>query len=326
MKDNIKILKDILGDQAREREILAPYTTFKIGGPADLFYEARSVSELVDAVKTARKLGVAVFVLGGGSNILIGDRGIRGLVIRNATGGIAIRGMKGELHAGKQFRVAYVQAEAGVPINKLVRFTIEEGLGGLHMHLGLPGSVGGAVYMNSKWTHPDGYVGDVVYQATILAPSGDVRIVPKAYFHFAYDASVIQRSGDVVLSVTFVLVQENKDELWRVANESIAYRRQTQPQGVSSAGCTFRNISATQAMTLSSPNQTTSAGFLVDHAGCKGMEAGDAQISPLHANFIINRGKASAADVVKLIETARERVKAQFNITLAEEIIRVGEF
>lgn len=323
---NLKKLKATLGERVKENEPMARYTTFKIGGPADLFYDAQTPEELVNAVLSARKLDVPVFILGGGSNILVGDRGIGGLVIKNSTDRIAIAGVKGAYKRGIQAGTVFVEADSGVEMNKLVRFTIEEGLKGIEMQLGLPGTVGGAMYMNSKWTHPAGYVGDTVYQATILTPKNTVELVPQSYFRFGYDQSIIQKSGDIVLSVVFALKQSTKEVLWEIANASMVYRHQTQPQGIKSPGCTFRNISASDAMRIPTPNHTTSGGYLVDHAGLKGLEKGDAQISPMHANFIINRGNASARDIVYLIEEARKKVKEQFGVRLVEEIVRVGEF
>lgn len=319
-------LRNIFGDKLKENEELGKYTTFKVGGPADYFINATSTDELISAVSEARMLQMPVFVLGGGTNLLIGDKGIRGMVVKNSTDKMKVVGVKGQRTAQSDTRRVYVQADSGVVMNKLVRFSAEEGLRGLEMHLGLPGTVGGAVYMNSKWTKPQGYVGDVVYQAEILTPGGDRKVVPQKYFQFAYDTSHIQTSGDIVLSVVFALERDTKDHLWAVANESIAYRRQTQPQGVKSAGCTFRNVSRSEILSRGLPPQATSAGFLVDHAGLKGLTVGDAQISPMHANFIINLGKARASDVIQLIERAKDQVKSQFGITLEEEIVRVGEF
>lgn len=306
--------------------LLAPFTTFKIGGPAEFFYEAGSVTELVEAVTKGRKLGFPITILGGGTNVLIGDKGIRGLVIKNNTGAITIRGMKGRYHAGRKIGSVYVEADSGVVFNKLVRFTVEEGLGGLEAHLGLPGTVGGAIFMNSKWTKPVSFIGDAVYQATILTPKNETKIVDRSFFRFAYDTSIIQKTADIVLRVVFSLTPGEKDDLWKIANQSIAYRRESQPQGVKSPGCTFRNISKSQAVVAVTPNRTTSAGFLVDHAGLKGKAIGDAQISPIHANFIVNNGHAKATDVVELIEIAKAKVKQQFGVELEEEIVRLGEF
>lgn len=319
-------LKQKLGPQVKENEPLWKHNTFKIGGPADYFFEATTTDELVAAITAGRALHIPIFLLGGGTNILIGDRGIRGLVIKNSARAITMRGAKGSRSGGESQELVFVEAEAGAIMNQLVRFTVEEGLGGLEMQLGLPGTVGGAMYMNSKWTHPVGYVGDAVYQATILTPKGEIVTVPKSYFQFAYDTSIIQKSGDIVLSVVFALKRGSKEELWNIATESVKYRQLTQPQGVKSPGCTFRNISKAEALSIPTPNHTTSAGFLVDHAGVKGKTAGGAQISPIHANFIVNTGGATAKDVVELIEMARTSVKKQFGVTLVEEIVRVGEF
>lgn len=309
-----------------KNEPLARYTTLKIGGPADFFYEAKTVEELSEAIQSARKSRISVFILGGGTNILIGDRGIRGLVIKNSTRRIALIGAKGKVEGGENKGTVFVEADSGVSMNKLVRFTIEEGLSGLETQLGLPGTVGGAMYMNSKWTKPESYVGDCVYQATIVTPDGETKIVSRSYFQFGYDKSSIQDSRDIVLRVVFSLKRRPKEELWAVANSVMDYRKETQPQGIRSAGCTFRNITKSKAMSIPTPNYTTSAGFLLDHAGLKAKRIGDAQISPVHANFIINLGAAKAADVVELIERARLKVKQQFGVELQEEIVRVGEF
>ena len=309
-----------------KNEPLAAYTTLKIGGPADYFYDAKTVDDFVSAILLGRKRKLPVFVLGGGTNILIADRGIRGLVIKNSTHAITIRGAKGKHIGGKSDELVFVAADSGVVMNHLIRFTIDAGLAGLEMQLGLPGTVGGAVYMNSKWTHPVGYVGDVVYQAEILTPDNERKHVPRSYFQFAYDSSYIQKTNDIVLSVVFALRSDAKEHLWEVADKSIAYRRQTQPQGVKSPGCTFRNISQAEALSVPTPNYTTSAGFLIDHAGCKGVRVGDAEISSVHANFIVNRGQATAADVVQLIEMVRTNVQKKFGVRLEEEIVKVGEF
>ena len=307
--------------------ILAPYTTFKIGGPADYFYDAKTTDDFVGAIVFGRKRNFPLFILGGGTNILIGDKGMRGLVIKNSTHAIQIRGMKGNVTAGLAKKgLVFVEADSGVSFNSLVRFTVEEGLAGLEMHLGLPGTVGGAVFMNSKWTHPPGSVGDAVYQAELLTDQNERKIVPKSYFQFGYDTSSIQKTNDILLKVVFALRADTKERLWSIANGSIRYRRQTQPQGVFTAGCAFQNISRAEALVANTPDHTTSAGFLIDHAGLKGTRVGDAEVSSVHANFIINRGRATAADVVQLIELTRTKVKEQFGVILKEEIVRAGEF
>lgn len=320
-------LQKKLGPGVKEHEPLGIYTTFKIGGPADYFFDAKTTNEFVTAITAGRSLSVPMFILGGGTNILIGDRGIRGFVIKNSTNAIRIKGIKGKVTGGTASTgLVFVEVESGVIFNSLVRFTVEEGLSGLEMHLGLPGTVGGAIFMNSKWTHPVGYVGDAVYQAEILTPDNERIIVPKTYFQFGYDTSSMKKTKDILLKVVFALHSDTKERLWNIANESIQYRRQTQPQGAFTAGCAFKNISQAEALIATTPNQITSAGFLIDHAGMKGARVGDAEISMVHANFVINKGKATASDVIQLIEQVRAKVKEQFGVLLTEEIIRVGEF
>jgi UDP-N-acetylmuramate dehydrogenase len=326
MTDAYKKCIEAMKMPVKEQEPLAPYSTYKVGGPADLFVEARVKEDIVRAVQAARTFGLPFFVLGGGSNILIGDKGFRGLVIRNSTKAITVRGMKGAVTKGGASGSVYVEAESGVPFNALVRYTIEEGLGGIEMHLGLPGSVGGAVFMNSKWMKPPAFVGDAVYQATILTQEGEVQNVTRDYFRFSYGSSIVQKSGDIVLSVLFALRRAEREALWKTANESMEYRRATQPQGVKTAGCVFKNISLIEAVTAGTPNHTTSAGYLLDKSGCKDLVVSGAAVSQLHANFIVNTGTATASDMIQLIETMRKKVKEKFGITLVEEIKRIGEF
>jgi UDP-N-acetylenolpyruvoylglucosamine reductase len=307
-------------------EPMASHTTFKIGGPADIFFEAKTTQEFIDVIRDARKSNIPLFVLGGGSNILVGDKGIRGLVVKNTANSITTKAMKGGISHGVVEGQVFVEADSGVSFNRLVRYTIDEGLQGIEMHLGLPGTVGGAVYGNSKWTKPAGSVGEVVYQAQILTPTGELKIVPASYFQFAYDKSLIQATKDIVINVIFSLKKDTKERLWQIADDSIGYRKETQPQGVFTGGCVFKNISKSLSITKCLPDFTTSAGFLIDHSGLKNESVGGAQISAVHANFIINTGKAGASDVIQLIDRAKERVKRQFGIELEEEIERFGEF
>ncbi len=313
----MKKLQKLLGSTLKEQVILAPFTTFNIGGPADYFFEARTCDDIARAVMVAREMHLPFFILGGGSNILVGDKGFRGLVIRNLTHAIVIKGAKGAITGGIKTGSVYVEADSGVPFNLLVRFTIEEGLHGLEMHLGLPGSVGGAAYMNSKWMNPPSYVGDVLFQARILTQENEIQIVPKEQVH---------RSKDIILSVVFELQQGDKNILWKTANKSIEYRKNTQPQAERTAGCVFKNITQAEAIIAQTPDHTTSSGYLIDHAGCKDMVVGGAKVSSTHANFIVNTGNATALDVLQLIRSIAERVQKHFGVTLQEEIIKIGEF
>ena len=258
---------------------------------------------------------------------MISDKGLPGLVIRNESRSINVIKRLGKVKNGAiQVEKAAVEVDTGVLINRLVRFTCDEGFEGLERHLGLPGTVGGALYMNSKWTKPAAYVGDVLYQAKILDKDGDVKTVERNYFNFAYDHSILQKTHEIVLTALFLLKKSDSKELWERANASMEYRKVTQPMGVATAGCTFRNIPLSDAIRIGTPNRTTSAGYLVDQVGLKDFRIGQAQFSGKHANFIINLGGATATDVKGLIEEAKRRVKEKFNVTIEPEVVLVGEF
>jgi UDP-N-acetylmuramate dehydrogenase len=319
-------LQELFGPGLREYAEISKYTTFKIGGLARYFIEATKSCDLIDIVIKSRQINLPYYLLGGGTNVLFGDSGFNGLVIKNNTRNFAICAMKGSLNKKTQEKSVFVKSESGVPFNQLVRYTVDAGLSGLEMHLGLPGTVGGAVYMNAKWMHPRGFTGDAVYQATILTPDNQIKIVPKAYFEFDYGKSILQTSGDILIDVTFELIQGDKKKLWDTANYSIDFRRKTQPQGVFCAGCIFKNISKTDAIIHSIPDGQTSAGYLIDQVGMKNQSEGDAYVSDVHANFIINRSKSKAADVIKLIQNIKAKVKKTFGVDLVEEVIRVGDF
>lgn len=326
--DILKKIEIKLGQgKIKQNESLSRYTTLRIGGPAEFFFVAQTTEDVIQAVKTAIEEKIPYYVLGGGSNVVISDKGLKGLVIRNESRSIKVVKRVGSIKNGKmEIQHALVEADTGVLINQLVRFTCDEGLGGLERHLGLPGTVGGALYMNSKWTKPPTYVGDVLYSSKILDREGKVKNVDKSYFDFAYDQSVLQRNNETVLTAIFLLTAEKKNELWERANASMEYRRNTQPMGVATAGCTFRNIPLSHAMRLATPNNTTSAGYLVDQVGLKNFQKGKAKFSDKHANFILNLGGATAADVKGLIDEAKERVWERFRVQIDPEIVLLGEF
>ncbi len=310
-------------------EPLAKYTTFRIGGPADLFYKATTTPELVNAIILAKKFSTPFFLLGGGTNLLVSDKGFRGLVIKNETSGIRLVGMRGKQMVGKDsqtVKTVFIEADCGGGLNRLVRFTLDQGLSGLEDFLGQPGSVGGAVYMNAHNMRLGKFVGDAVFSAKILKDSGDAVEVPAAYFQFGYDKSLLHKTGEIVLSAVFRLTTGDKKHLWEKASETLKYREKTQPKGTFSSGCAFRNIAQSEAVRLTTPNYTCSTGYLLDKAGLKNYSVGKAKFSEEHANIIIHNGGASAADVLELMRIAKERVKKKFGINLTEEIILVGDF
>lgn len=301
-------------------EPLSSHTTFRIGGPAKFYFEAQAAEELARAMKSAKTLSIPSFILGGGSNILVGDKGFPGLVIKNQTRNIKILGYRGNVKGAlrdKQIstvKTVLIEAESGVPFNQLVRFAIEEELGGLEGFLGLPGTVGGAVFVNAHWQEME--IRDLVVSMELLTENG-VKIpgcLPS------------QLRGLVILSAVVRLEKGEKEVLWEKARKVVEYRQQTQPLNSPSAGCIFRNIKKSEATRLGLPNLTTSAGFLIEAVGLKGQKIGKVQIPPQHANFIVNLGGGKATDVIELIEMARVKVKEKFGVELEEEILRVGEF
>lgn len=318
-------LEKVLGkNRIRLDEPMSAHTTFKIGGPAKYYIDASSIDDLVKAASMAKKLGLAVFIFGGGSNVIVSDKGIKGLVIKNNCRRFELMSMSGKIKNQKvDVDKALVYAESGVIMNQLVRFTIDQGLSGLEYQLGLPGTVGGAVYMNSNFPKKDAYVGDSLYRAKLLSKDGTTCEVDNSYFHFAYDKSILQETGEILLSAVFRLTREDKQLLWQKGTEALKYRDTTQPKGAS-AGCTFRNISIVDAVRIPTPQRITSAGYLIDKAGLKGKRIGGAMISDMHANFILNTGQARAQDVLALVELIKGEVNKKFGAPLHLEVKTVG--
>lgn len=332
MKKTQQKVIDILG-QARVlvSESLAKYSSFHIGGPADLFFRAKTQEDLILAIKSAQDLGLPYFVIGGGTNLLIGDGGFRGLVIRNEAGNIRLLGIKGKKTVksdglGDSIQKVYLEVDSGVSINRLVRFTLDQGFGGLEFFLGQPGTVGGAVYINAHNMKKGQFFADRIVEAKILGKDGTVQALPVNYFRFGYDQSILQRTHEIVLSVVIELVRGDKLKLWQDGQATLDYRQTTQPNGVFSSGCTFRNIPKSEAVRLATPAFTISAGFLLETVGLKGTKKGKAMFSNHHANFIVHHGGARAADVLELIKLGKQKVKDRFNIDLREEIVLMGEF
>lgn len=298
------------GDRLRRQVPLAPMTTFRVGGPAEWFLEPRTSDEIVAALQLADACGVPVTLLGGGSNVLISDRGVRGLVLRP-------RG--GEIRPVGDDRV---RADAAVTINGLVRWTILRGLAGLATWAGTPGSVGGAIFGNAHFKGR--LIGELVTEVE-LAKRGGVRItVPGRAMGFGYDRSRLQSTTEILLSATFAVSRGEVAALRTVARESLAFRRRTQPLDAASAGCVFQNPQPDRDHV---PDGIPwSAGALVDRAGLKGVVCGGAVISRAHGNFICNEGNATAADVLTLIELCRSTVRRRFGVELQNEIVLLGEF
>lgn len=323
-------IAQVLGqNRLRQNESLAKYSTFQIGGPAYLFYQATTESELINAVKQGREKKIPVFILGGGTNLLISDSGFAGLVVKNETGSIKMVGLKGNRNKetkSVQVQEVFLRVDSGVGINRLVRYAIDQGLSGLEYFLGQPGTVGGAVYINAHNMSMGKFFGDVVQSARILDANNKIITVSRDYFKFGYDHSIIQKTADIVLSVVLHLKKAEKAEMWKVAQNVLDRRRKTQPVGYYSSGCIFQNISVSEAHRLATPDYTCSAGYLLESALLKNKYSGKAQFSDTHANFIVHQGQATARDVIKLIDLAKRAVKKKYAVELKEEIVKVGQF
>lgn len=304
-------LREALGaDRVSEHAALAPLTTFRVGGAADCLVETRSSDEIVIVLRLAAAGGVPVTVLGGGSNVLVSDAGVRGAVIRP-------RG--GEIHAIDAGRI---RADAAATINGLVRWTINHRLGGLEAWAGTPGTVGGAVHGNAHFGGR--LIGDVIDGVRLATRMGDVLDVPASDMAFGYDRSRLQATGEILLSADFRVMPGDPVHLRATARRSLAFRKGTQPLDTPSAGCIFQNPQP--GVDVVPEGIPWSAGALVDRAGLKGAAAGGAQVSPTHGNFIVNSGSASAADVRALIERCKRVVREQFGVALREEIVYLGDW
>lgn len=294
----------------KRNEPLAQYTTFKIGGPADLFYDATSTDDLAGAVTAARDLGIEYFVLGLGANILVGDKGFRGLVIRNTSHHIKF------LDGGKLW------VESGAIMARLIPQAVERGLSGLEHYVGIPSTVGGAVWQNLHFLSPAParertmFIAEVFESAELLTHDGKRKTVDRDYMQFGYDTSTLHKQRDVALAVTFQLQPEDPAVMHRIMQENLSWRGGKHPwlEYHPSAGSIFKKI------------EGVGAGRLIDQVGLKGFRHGDAQISHIHANIMVNLGKAKAKDVRELITIAQTKVKDQFGQQLEPEIGFIGEF
>lgn len=291
-------------------EPLAPLTTLRVGGRADWFLDSRSGPEVAAAVGAARALGLRVTLLGGGSNVLVSDAGVRGLVVRFRHGEIASPAP------------GLVRAAAGVTINGLVRWTVNRGYAGLETWAGTPGTVGGAVCGNAHFRGR--LIGERVAAAVLLRPDGEMRRVARDRMGFGYDRSRVQETGEVVLSAEFAVEPGPAAALRAEARSSLRFRKRTQPLDAPSAGCVFRNPDPDHQRLPS--GMPCAAGALIDGAGLKGSAVGGARVSPVHANFIVADPGARARDVRILIERCRAAVVEKYGVMLAPEVVFLGEF
>ncbi len=291
-----------LGDKVKENVSLAPYTSARIGGPADILVTAESAAELVRVIKLLNKLEMDYLMLGGGSNVLVSDRGVRGVVVLNRAKGI-------HFHNGEQ---PSVTAESGVILSNLAHRCASKGFAGLEWAATVPGTIGGAVYGNAGAFGGD-IAGNLIW-AELLTENRREKFTAEQ-MAFGYRTSLLKRGelDAIVLAVELRLQNSTREEVTVKLEQFSAHRKATQPPGAS-MGSMFKN-----------PNGDY-AGKLIEAAGLKGSRIGNAEVSPLHGNFFINHGATKAEDIRALIELVMKTVKEKQGVDLELEIELVGEW
>jgi UDP-N-acetylmuramate dehydrogenase len=298
----IDILYARLGDKVKENVSLAPYTSARIGGPADILITAESADELARIIKLLRKQEIDYLMLGGGSNVLVSDKGVRGVVVLNRAKGV-------RFHNGDE---PSVTVESGVIFSNLANRCAAKGFGGLEWAATVPGTVGGAVYGNAGAFGGD-MAGNLVW-AELLTENGREKYTAEQ-MGYGYRTSILKRGelDAVVLAAELRLKNSTKDEVTTNIEQFSAHRKATQPPGAS-MGSMFKN-----------PNGDY-AGKLIAASGLKGTRIGNAEISPLHGNFFVNHGTTSAEDIRALIQLVIKTVKERQGVELELEIELVGEW
>jgi UDP-N-acetylmuramate dehydrogenase len=277
-------------------ELLSEHTSFKIGGPADYYFEPLDKNDLITLVSYFHKINFPFYLIGNGSNLLINDAGLRGAVIS----------LENSLN-DKKFENGLIYGGAGLKLSKFVDFCIQNSKKGIEMLAGIPGSLGGALVMNASAY--GGSISDYLYDVEVYHLD-QVKRLKKEDIRFAYRYSELNEM--IILEARFELPDGDKDEISIIRKELLDYRKAAQPVNYPCAGCVFKNPPGYHAAVL------------VQESNLKGLRIGGAEISDLHGNFIINIGNAKAQDVITLIKTAMRRIKEEKNIDLELEIKLIG--
>lgn len=287
--------------RVRQQEPMDIHTTFRAGGPADYYVEPENREELASVLALCRNRQMPYYILGNGSNLLVGDRGYPGVMVSMGKGWSRITVEGDRIRAG-----------AGALLSAVARAALKQGLDGLAFAAGIPGTVGGAVVMNAGAYGSE--MAGILAGATVLAPDGQVLVLPVEELELGYRRSCIPDKGYVVLEAEFALQPGDPAEIQALMENLAARRRAKQPLEYPSAGSTFKRP------------EGYFAGKLIQEAGLKGFSVGDAQVSEKHCGFVINRGQATAADIRKLCSLVQERVKADSGVELELEVKVLGEF
>lgn len=292
----------ILGEEnVRVGEPMARHTTFQAGGPADYFVTPKEEGQIRDTAAVLKRSGIAFYIMGNGSNLLVGDKGYRGAVIQicQNMNRIEVQGTA-------------IRAQAGALLSKIAARALDAGLTGFEFASGIPGTLGGAVMMNAGAY--GGEMKQVVASARVLKASGEIREVPAGEMGLGYRTSIFSKNGDVILSADIRLKTGDAGTIRAYMEELKKKRVEKQPLEYPSAGSTFKRP------------EGYFAGKLIQDAGLRGFRVGDAQVSEKHCGFVINRGHATAAEILSLMEQVSDRVFERFGVRLEPEVKRVGEF
>lgn len=295
-------LSGITGSECvKKDEPMSRHTTFRIGGPADYFVTPSSVQQIRDIIALCREQGISYYVIGNGSNLLVGDKGYRGVIMQ-----IFKRMNQVRTEENKIF------AQAGALLSKVAAAALEASLTGAEFASGIPGTLGGALRMNAGAY--GGEMKQIVECATVLTTEGEVLTLPVDALEMGYRTSVISKKDYVALEAVLSLEKGKREDI-RALMDDLKERRVTkQPLEFGSAGSTFKRP------------EGYFAGKLIEDAGLRGFRIGDAQVSEKHCGFVINRGNATAAEVNELMKQVSERVQAKFGVKLEPEVRRIGEF
>lgn len=291
-------------EQWQRNVLLKNHTTFKIGGSAEYFYIAKTKQDLIKAIKEARKNGLSFFILGGGSKLLVSDRGYNGLVIKNKISLVRPIKIRADL---------VLLVGAGVKLKDLVKLSLKESLTGLEWAAGIPSAtIGGAVRGNAGAFGTS--ITDIVNKIEVLDTEDfKIKIFDNKKCQFGYRNSIFKQNPNLIIfSAELKLKKAKRQEIEQKIKETLDYRQNHHPMNFASAGSIFINP------------KNYSVGFLIEQCGLKGTQIKDAQISPKHANFIVNLGNAKADNVIQLIKLAKNQVRKKFNINLKEEIQYLG--
>lgn len=288
-------------EQVLKEEPMSRHTTFRIGGPADYFAVPRSAEEIKDTIAICRQEGTPYYILGNGSNLLVGDKGYRGVVIQVYKNLNQIR-TEGEL----------IYAQAGALLSKIAAEALEHSLKGFEFASGIPGTLGGAVMMNAGAY--GGEMKQVIESAVVMTQEGEIKTLSLEELDLGYRTSIIARNNYVVLEAVIRLTKGDAEEIRSYMEELKGKRVTKQPLEYPSAGSTFKRP------------EGFFAGKLIEDAGLRGFRVGNAQVSEKHCGFVINRGGATAAEVISLMEQVADKVEANAGVRLEPEVKRIGEF